>query len=429
MKIERKPLSDLIPAGYNPRVDLRPGDAAYEKLKRSMQEFGCVEPIVWNRRSGHVVGGHQRLKVLQDLDFVEIDCVVVDLDDSAERALNLALNKISGDWDTDKLREAMMAFEQEFDMTLTGFDADEIQSMRDIMLPATDDGFDAEAAYDEIEAPATQYGDVWQLGEHRLLCGDCTNYNDMLRLMDGEQAQLVVTDPPYNVNYHSKAGSIQNDNMKTGDFAAFLYDSFRAARSCCEAGAAAYVFHADSNGEVFRQQFRAAGWELRQVLAWVKNHFALGRTHYHYQHEPVLYGHLPGGSTYFTGDRTQHTVLELLREDLAKMKKAQLIELLEQYRAAEDAALTTVLRADKPLRSDEHPTMKPIPLLGQLIKNSSKPGWIVLDTFGGSGSTLIACEQLGRRARLMEIDPKYCDVIVRRWESMTGQTAERVSAE
>ena len=422
--IETLPLEQLRPAEMQARM-MTPEQQ--NKLRRSIETYGCVELIVFNRRSGRVVSGHQRLAALRELGETETRCVVVDLDEDNERALYLALNKIGGAWDEAKLREALQSFSADFDATLSGFDMDEIHELmtRDI-VPQQDD-FDAEAAYEETAEPITKPGDLWQLGEHRLLCGDSTIASDIVRLMDGEQAQLIVTDPPYNVNYHSKAGSIQNDNMKARDFAAFLRSAFKNMLAVAMPGAAAYVFYAYATGVVFEQEFQAAGWNIAQRLVWIKNHFSLGRLHYHNKHEPVIYGHKPGGKVYFIDDRTQHTALELLREDLTKMKKAQLLELLEQYRAAEDAALTTALRADKPLRSDEHPTMKPIPLLGQLIRNSSKPGWLVLDPFAGSGSTLIACEQLQRRARCVEIDPRYCDVVIRRWEAATGRTAERIA--
>ena len=220
-----------------------------------------------------------------------------------------------------------------------------------------------------------------------------------------------------------------NDHMSGRAFAGLLHGSFYMALRHCEEGAAAYVFHADSNGLVFREQFHEAGWNLRQVLVWVKNHFNLGRMDYHYRHEPVLYGVVPGASHYFTDNRTQCTVFDdSAAPDYSKLKRCELVDLLKLRDAHGRDCPQSVLYFDKPLVSAEHPTMKPVPLLGKLIKNSSKPGWIVLDSFAGSGSTLIACEELGRHARCMELDPRYSDVIIARWEAHTGQKAERINA-
>lgn len=276
--------------------------------------------------------------------------------------------------------------------------------------------------------PTTRRGDVWQLGCHRVMCGDSTDPADVARLMDGVQADLLLTDPPYNVNYEGSDGKkIANDDMDDGLFREFLEKAFRNARDVCAPGAAAYVFHADTEGETFRAAFREAGWGLHGCLVWVKNGMVLGHSDYQWQHEPCLYGWLPGAPHYFVNDRTQSTVIDDENPpDPAKMKKDELVELTKKLLAERRGLESTVIRCDKPARNAEHPTMKPIPLCGRLIRNSSLPGQLVLDLFGGSGSTLIACEQLSRQCYTMEYDPRYVDVIVDRWEKLTGEKAEKI---
>lgn len=423
------PISQLIPAPYNPRVDLKPGDDDYEKLRRSMNEFGCVEPIVWNKRSGYVVSGHQRLKVLQGSGATEIECVAVDLDHDRERALNVAMNKIGGAWDEDKLRELLDQMDAEFDKALTGFDAKEIQALLDAARTAEQDDFDVDAALEEIVEPVTRRGDIWLLGEHRLMCGDSTSAADVERLMDGHVAQLVVTDPPYNVDYHGKAGSIANDHMESEVFRCFLESAFLLMHKHSAPGAAAYIFHAETEALNFILAYKSAGFLLKQRLIWVKNRFAMGRQDYQWRHEGILYGWKGGAAHYFADDRTQSTVLfEGDLPDPQHLKKAELVDLLNRYIERDNQVAQSVLFCDKPLRNPEHPTMKPVPLVGQIVKNSSKPGWDVLDMFGGSGTTLMACEQLGRRALLMEIDERHCDCTIRRWETATGKKATKESA-
>jgi DNA modification methylase len=422
--IQTLPLDRLTPAAYNPRHDLQPGDPAYESLQRSITEFGCVEPVVWNRQTGNVVSGHQRLKVLRQLGHAETACVVVDLDPDRERALNLAMNKIAGAWDETRLRDLLASFSPDFDATLSGFDMDEIRAL--LEQGAQDDDFDAQVAYDDIEEPVTHRGDIWTLCCHRLLCGDSTGSADVARLMGGEEAQLIITDPPYNVDYHGEAGSIQNDSMADGAFYEFLFRAFGLMADFAAPGAAAYIFHADTQGTNFRRAFVEAGFDLKQVLVWVKNHFVLGRQDFQWRHEPVLYGWKPGAAHYFCGDRTQDTVIDdSAPPDIGKMKKAELQQLLRAYIERDQGVPQTVIYHDRPMVSEDHPTMKPVSLLGRLMQYSSRPDDLVFDPFGGSGSTLIAAEQLGRRACLLEIDPKFCDVVVRRWEEATGQKAIR----
>ncbi|MED4914361.1 site-specific DNA-methyltransferase [Parageobacillus thermoglucosidasius] len=406
MKIVRIPIEMINPAPYNPRVDLQPGDEQYEKLKRSIEEFGYVEPLVWNRRTGNLVGGHQRFKILvNEKGYKEVEVSEVDLDETREKALNIALNKISGDWETTKLAELLQELQasDEIDFELTGFseeEFDELLEQLDIELDQVveyeeveDDEFDVESELEKIEEPVTQRGDIWILGEHRLLCGDSTNLAEIQRLMNGKRAAMIFTDPPYNVDYTGKtkdALKIQNDHMDDESFYRFLYDAFSVMYKVTEEGGPIYVCHADSEGLNFRKAMIDSGWLLKQCIIWVKNTIVLGRQDYHWQHEPILYGWKPGAAHKWAGDRKQSTVWEY----------------------------------DKPQRNAEHPTMKPIPIPAKAIQNSSYKGEIVFDPFGGSGSTLIAAEKTGRICYTCELDPKYCDVIVKRYEELTGNKAK-----
>lgn len=257
MELIKKNIQDLIPAAYNPRKDLQPGDPEYEKLKRSLDEFGYVEPVIWNKRTGNVVGGHQRLKVLQQEGILEIDCVVIDMDTEKEKALNIALNKISGDWDTDKLALLITDLQgSDFDVSLTGFDPAELDDLfkADIKDGVHDDDFDVDA---ELKKPVfSKAGDVWQLGIHRLLCGDSTQPETYQRLLQGTPVNLVVTDPPYNVNYEGRAGKIKNDHLQDDKFYQFLYDAFSCMHTVMAEDASIYVFHADTEGLNFRKASR-----------------------------------------------------------------------------------------------------------------------------------------------------------------------------
>lgn len=390
MNIQKINILKLKPSEYNPRKDLQPEDEEYIKIKNSILEFGYVAPVIINADMT-VIGGHQRLKVLKELGYEEIQCIVVDLDKNKEKALNLALNKISGEWDNDKL-EAILAElkETDIDINVTGFSNDEIDDILKDIIGSNEDDFDLEEALDEIEEPTTKVGDVWLLGKHRLLCGDSTQQEDVIRLMNNQEADMLLTDPPYNVDYEGTAGKIENDNMNETEFYNLLIDAFKNMYSVAKVGCPIYVFHADTEGLNFRNAFKNAGFKLAQCLVWVKNTFVMGRQDYQWKHEPILYGWKEGKAHYFIDSRSQNTVLEF----------------------------------DKPTRNAEHPTMKPIDLLVYLIKNSSKENNLIVDLFGGSGSSLIAAEQSNRICYTMELDPRYCDVIIKRWETLTGQKAE-----
>lgn len=391
MQIEKKKVIDLVPADYNPRKDLKPGDKEYEKLKRSIDEFGYVDPLIWNKRTSRLVGGHQRLKVLKDMGIDEVDVVVVDMDEEKEKALNVALNKISGDWDKDKLMLLITDLQgEDFDVSLTGFDPEELDDLfkDDMKDGVKDDNFDVDK---ELKKPTmTKPGDLWQLGEHRLLCGDSTKEESYDLLMAGKQANLVITDPPYNVNYQGSAGKIKNDNMKDDAFYQFLLAAFTNMEKNMADDASIYVFHADTEGLNFRKAFSDAGFYLSGTCIWVKQSLVLGRSPYQWRHEPILFGWKKKGKHCWYAGRKESTIWEF----------------------------------DKPKKNKDHPTMKPIPLLAYPIMNSSMTNSIVLDPFGGSGSTLIACEQTKRICRTIELDEKFCDVIVKRYIEQVGSTKD-----
>ena len=380
MKFVKKKITDLIPADYNPRKDLKPGDPDYEKLKHSMKEFGYVDPIIWNQQTGRVVGGHQRLKILQDEGIKEAECVVVNLDEEKEKALNIALNKISGDWDKDKLALLMTDLQaSDLDVSLTGFDEDEISDLLATEDDTHDDDFDIDSELDK--PPFSKSGDLWHLGKHTLLCGDATKTESYQKLLGDHKVNLVLTDPPYNVDYSSKAGKIKNDHQTDDKFYQFLLAAFQNTNQAMANDASIYVFHADTEGLNFRRAFQDAGFYLSGCCIWKKQSLVLGRSPYQWQHEPVLYGWKKDGKHEWYTGRKESTIWEF----------------------------------DRPKQSKEHPTMKPIPLLAYPIMNSTMSNCTVLDPFGGSGSTLIACEQTNRICYMMELDPKYCDVIINRY--------------
>lgn len=395
MTIEKKLIDTLLPADYNPRKDLKAGDPEYEKLKRSIEQFGYVEPVIWNKATERIVGGHQRVKVLRELGHETLDCVVIELSEEREKALNIALNKISGEWDKDKLALLITELQAEdLDISLTGFDPAEIDDLfKDKLADGVhDDDFDVEG---ELEKPAfSKAGDLWKLGRHRLVCGDSTKAETFELLMAGSKANLVVTDPPYNVNYEGRAGKIKNDHLANDTFLQFLQDSFINIALNMADDASIYVFHADTEGLNFRKAFSEAGFYLSGTCIWKKQSLVLGRSPYQWQHEPVLFGWKKKGKHLWYTGRKESTIWEF----------------------------------DKPRRNKDHPTMKPVPLLAYPIMNSSMSNTLVLDPFGGSGSTLIACEQTERQCATIELDEKYCDVIINRYIELVG-SAESVTVQ
>jgi DNA modification methylase len=341
-----------------------------------------VEPVIWNKQTGRVVGGHQRLKVLIDSGITEVDVVVVDMNTEKEKALNIALNKISGEWDTDKLALVIADLQgADFDVSLTGFDPEELDDLfrDDVKGGVKEDDFDVEA---ELRKPVfSKAGDLWMLGEHRLLCGDSTKPETYELLMNGKKAQLVVTDPPYNVDYKGTAGKIKNDKMAEDQFEQFLLAAYSQMYESMTDDASIYVFHSDSHGLAFRKAFEEAGFYLSGCCIWKKQSLVLGRSPYQWQHEPVLFGWKKKGKHQWYTGRKESTIWEF----------------------------------DKPKKNADHPTMKPVALVAYPIMNSTMTGCLVLDPFGGSGSTLIACEQTGRTCYTVELDEKFCDVIVKRY--------------
>ena len=403
MDIQTISLSKINPAAYNPRRDLAPGDPEYEKLAKSMAEFDLVEPLVWNKRTGNLVGGHQRLKILKAQGKTETEVSVVDLPDKKEKALNLALNKISGEWDYMRLKDLLQELDTgEFDIEITGFDDKEIEDlMTQFHVPG--EGLTDDDAIPEKVETVCKAGQLWRLGEHRLLCGDATRKANVERLMAGEKADCVWTDPPYGVHYGEKVAgmpyrkrSIINDDLPAELLETFLRDCLTNMAEVTREGGPIYV--ACPAGTLLPTSIAAfvgSGFDYHWQLVWVKDSLVLSRADYHFRHENILYGWKPGAAHYFTGDRTQDSIYEVPR----------------------------------PKKSDEHLTMKPVLLIEGMLNNSSMINQIVLDPFGGSGSTLIACEKLGRKCRMMEIDEHYCDVIITRWQDFTGKKAELINGE
>lgn len=386
MRFEKRNVSDLIPAKYNPRKDLKPGDKEYEKIKNSITEFGYVDPIIINS-DNTIIGGHQRLKVLRDLGYTEVDCVVIEIDKTKEKALNIALNKISGEWNVELLKDLIDDLkESNFDIEFTGFDPPELDELFSELhnKDVKEDDFDVDEV---LKEPAiSRLGDLWLLGRHRLICGDSTAEETYKLLMDGKKANLTVTDPPYNVAYEAKAGKIQNDDMKDDEFYKFLLAAFTNIYNVMENDASIYVFHADTEGLNFRKAFVDAGFYLSGVCIWAKQSLVLGRSPYQWKHEPILFGWKKDGRHRWYSDRKQSTVWNF----------------------------------DRPSKNDLHPTMKPVALCAYPIQNSSMSNCIVLDPFGGSGSTLIACEQTNRICYSIELDEKYTDVIIKRYIEQVG---------
>ena len=367
-----------------------------DKIAKSIKEFGFINPVLIDGDFG-IIAGHGRVEGAKKLGMTEVPCLFVeDLTEEQKRAYIIADNKLAEDagWDTDLLKlELGELADLDFDISLTGFSLDDLDELSDEPKEVTED---EAPEVDEENEPITKLGDIWQLGEHRLMCGDSTDASAVVALMNGKEADLLLTDPPYNVAYEGKtddALTIENDKMGSDEFYDFLTSAFSAAVEVLKAGGAFYIWHADVNGLDFRLALKASGLTLRQTLIWNKNAMTLGRQDYQWKHEPCLYGWKDGAGHNWYSDRCQTTVLEF----------------------------------NKPPRNGEHPTMKPVELFAYQIQNSTKKGEIVLDLFGGSGTTIIACEQTKRIGYSMELDPKYCDVIIKRYENLTGKKAVKIN--
>jgi len=413
--VEKIKIESIKPAKYNPRKDLKPGDPEYEKLKKSITEFDMVEPLVWNKRTGNLVGGHQRLKILQEMGASEVDVSVVDLPPSREKALNLALNKIQGDWDLPKLKDLLEELDTgDFDMEITGFDDKEIENlMTQFHVPG--EGLTPDDEIPEKVETICRTGDLWQLGNHRLLCGDATKKEDVERLMGGAKADMVFTDPPYGANIsgmmqetHGKQfpinqtrrwEQIKGDEREDSELQLFLEQAFRNFAIYSKDNAAWYIWHAMLTQGFFSAAAAAADLLLHRQIIWVKPCLILAFGHYHWRHELCFYGWKRGHEPKFYGDRNETTVWEIDYDGNRRTPKDE----------------------------RRHPTQKPVCLCMKAIQNSSRLNEIILDGFGGSGSTLIACEKLGRRCFMMEIDEHYCDVIIQRWQNFTGKQAVKLN--
>lgn len=400
-------IKDLTPYARNSRTH---SDEQVAQIAASIREFGFTAPVLY--ADGTVIAGHGRLMAAQRLQAAghrialpsgellpdgmvpAIDCT--GWTDAQKRAYVIADNKLAlnAGWDDDMLRLELGELKDDgFDLDVVGFSAEELGALFDAAeIEELPPDADPDACPEVQPDPVSKQGDVWLLGRHRVMCGDSTSIDDVERLCDGAAVDLWLTDPPYNVAYTGKTAdalTIKNDKMEDGNFRQFLRDAYSAADAVMRPGAVFYVWHADTEVVNFRGACQDVGWRVRECLIWVKNVLVLGRQDYHWRHEPCLYGWKDGAAHTWTSDRKQTTVLEF----------------------------------NKPQRNGEHPTMKPVDLIEYQVGNSTTPGQTVLDSFGGSGTTLIACEKLGRKARLMELDPKYVDVIVRRWQTLTGKTA------
>ncbi|RHH70108.1 MULTISPECIES: DNA modification methylase [Vagococcus] len=419
MEIINKKVDELIPYINNPRHN----EQAIDALASSIKNFGFKVPIVVDKNN-EIVTGHTRLKAAKKLGLEEVPVLIADdLTEEQVKAFRLADNKVGelATWDEEALQVELDALlSEEFDMSEYGFTEEDFQEVEN---QTEEDDYDEEVP----EEPQTKYGQVYQLGNHRLMVGDSTKEEDVAKLMGGEKLNLLLTDPPYNVAYEGGTKdklTIQNDSMDDAKFRLFLTDAFQVANSVMEPGAAFYIWHADSEGFNFRTAVKETGWLLKQTLIWVKSSIVLGRQDYQWIHEPCLYGWKDGAAHYFTFDRTQATVIED-KPNLNKMSKDKLKDYILSIE--ESQGPTTIIREKKPTANKEHPTMKPIKLLSRQVMNSSKKGQNVGDFFGGSGSTLITCEQLERNCFTMELDPRYADVIINRWENLTGETAVKIS--
>jgi DNA modification methylase len=410
-------------------------DERYNKLKRSIKEnpemLALRECLVFPHSGKYVViGGNMRYQAQKELGYTEIVCKVIPPETPVEalRAYTIKDNSGFGEWDFDALANDWNAE----DLLKWGIDIPNIDAEVSEDEEAQEDNFNVDDNLPKVAK--TKIGDIYRIGKHRLICGDSIDTTVISALMGDRKADLLITDPPYNVNYSSKnellnkSGKgnlvqtpIENDKMYDVAFQEFLYTAFTNANNVLKKGGAFYIFHADVQGYNFRTACLRTNWDVRQVLIWNKNNMVLGRQDYQWKHEPILYGWKEGAQHYFVKDRSQITVQED-KIDIEKMTKPELKSALKEL--LEGNIPTTVINEDKPVRNSEHPTMKPLKLLGRLIRNSSRPGEIVLDMFGGSGSTMMAAEQLNRICYMVELDACYCDVIVKRYEELTGQTAE-----
>jgi len=417
---------------YKNNAKLHPREQI-EQIKKSIEQFGMDDPIgIWR---DEIVEGHGRLIACKELGFTEVPVIRLDhLTDEERKAYTLAHNKLTmnSDFDLDILNQELATFDT-IDMGDFGFELDIDTEEPEVI----EDDFDVDTNIPDN--PVSQLGDIYQLGNHRLMCGDSTKAEDVEKLVGGVEIDLIVTDPPYNValgeydtpeiakirKRRTDGLKIKNDYMTNNDFYDFLYNSFENGYNQLKPGGAYYCWHATTSQMTFQKALEDTGLIPHQVLIWNKNSLVMGRQDYQWKHEPCFYGWKEGAGHYFVDDRTQTTVIEDKKPDIRKMKKEEMITLLEDIYS--DKISTTIINENKPSSSELHPTMKPVKLIARLVKNSSRIGEKVLDLFGGSGTTLITCEQLDRQCYMMEYDPHYCDAIIKRWESFTGEKAVKIN--
>lgn len=432
MDIKIVSIDSIKPYENNPRNN----SAAIDKVASSIKEFGFKQPIVVDS-DGVIIVGHTRYKAAKKLNMQEVPVLYAsDLTNEQVKAYRLADNKTAefSEWDAELLCEELQdLYNASFDMSPFGFEPPKQE-------PEEDD-FDIDEVIPEVAV--TKKGDIYMLGSHRLMCGDSTDNGDVKILMDGKMGDMIFTDPPYNVSYEGKTSdrlTIKNDKMSGDAFYQFLFDAYTCMFEVIKPGGSIYVAHADSEGVNFRKAMMDAGWLYKQCIIWVKNTIVMGRQDHHWQHEPILYGWKPGSRHKWYGGRKQSTVIN--SEDGVFVNRVKdgyqitfnngtkkVVLKVPEYETVEVLSdeMTTTWHIDKPLRNGEHPTMKPIKLCARAIENSSKEGDIVVDFFGGSGSTLMACEQTGRVCYTMELDERYCDVIIKRWEQYTGKKALKIN--
>jgi len=458
VKIDTVKIGRINAAPYNPRIDLKPSDPEYQAIARSLDDFGLVEPLVWNKRTGHLVGGHQRFKILKAKGNKALTVSIVDLPIAEERILNVTLNKASGRWSYPTLKELLTKIADGGDATRTGFTADEIAEM---LNSASDKGKNEDHAPEPPRRPVSKAGDIWELGEHRLCVGDATDKKNWRALgLDAHPASMIFTDPPYGVSYKAKSGKfavIEGDDARGDELLnKVLLPAFKLAVKHALPAAAWYVWHASSTREDFAEALRAAGLVERQYIIWAKSGIVLGHSDYRWAHEPCFYASRQESKPAYYGDRGEPTVWRasiaqgkaeativgtgLILQDgkggtlwitakPPKSKKARRIRLSNGKAAyvQQDDRASTVWQVGKE-RDYKHPTQKPVELAERAIRNSSRTGEVVLDMFLGSGTTLIGSEKAGRRCYGFELDPRYADVIVERWQAYAGKKATRRKA-
>lgn len=430
LQITMVPIDDLAPYENNTRAH---NDEDVAQIARSIERYGFNDPIgIWSDQNV-IVEGHGRLMAARSLGMTEVPCVRLDhLTDEQRREYGIMHNKTAelSEWDFEALERELHNIDlSEFGLS---FSPDEqIEDTEEELLAAVQEDTVPEPPNNDpekgpVKQPTSKRGQIWQLGEHRLMCGDSTEQQDVDALMDGVTADAVITDPPYNVAIENAQGMrLQNDSMEEQAFFEFLRAAFTQLTRHLKPGGAFYVWHASRTASIFEAALAENALEIRQQLIWVKNALVLGRQDYQWRHEPCWYGWKDGAAHWFTPDRTQTTVIED-QADFGKMSKAELVEFCEQLFHSDEGLPTTTIYENKPIADTDHPTMKPVRLIARQIRNSTRPHESVLDLFGGSGTTMIAAEQLGRKAYLMELDPRFCDVIIERWETFTGKKAQRI---